>query len=78
MSNPSKIRSPHSDGWPGRLNQSDAPRRQPVQIAGGAMGLYALANDGTIWWLYSHDPAYWVSLPRLPQDDLPEENGINV
>jgi hypothetical protein len=44
-------------------------RRQPTQISGGETGLYALANDGTIWWLRSHDPAYWVLLPELPQPD---------
>ena len=73
MSNSSKIRSPHSDGQPDRLNQSDASRRQPVQIAGGGDSpLYVLANDGTIW---RHNRGAsgglhpWVPLPELPQDD---------
>lgn len=50
--------------------------RKPVQIAGDHTRLFALCDDGTIWYL-SNSMAYrnWIACEPIPQpdDELPEE-----
>jgi hypothetical protein len=45
--------------------------RKIVQIAVSADTVYALAGDGTVWWLHAEND--WRVLPRLPEpvDRLP-------
>lgn len=74
------MRSPLSPLATARLVGAKTCRRTIIQIAVGGMRemiadtVYALADDGSVWWRYTNQEDDWHRLPELPDINLEQNN----